>query len=523
MDNFCDLKLNVLSSMHSIIDRALYAEQAFEGLLGLLSQALPDSTAAIILNNGAEVSFYFTPSPDHSNSDTEARIRSLYKTGFDVIIRIPQPFVLLRDNPRPLFLDRKVLQSIQKEQVRLFGFPVILFDEVVGAIMVDKLFGNEVSTVEEVQFLSMLALFIAQIFSLESQVKRREEALVKENLALRAKIAEEHLGLVCLGESEAGRMLEAEIRKAAPAEASVLIWGEPGTGKSSIARIIHELSGRAAFPFVRVHCSLPEDLLEKELFGNGNDFLKSGIDDVHLPRGAFSKAAGGTLLLDEIADLSTAHQVKLLDFLDRLQVWSFGAPRPKGTDLRLVAVSSVDLSEAAAAGSFRKDLLNRLGTLLIRVPSIRERKNDIPCLIAHFLSQACRERGRKAQLSAQVLKKLCEYDWPGNIAEIKNTIIRLVIMADSVEIESEDLVSILDPKRTAGAGSRGLEVISALSRLDEIERKEVSAALERNKWIRRRAADDLGLTFRQMNYRVKKFGLDGLIKENRPRVRRSRS
>ena len=166
----------------------------------------------------------------------ELRIRHLYKTGFDLVFRIPQPFVVLRDSSRPLFLDRKALHSIQKEQVRLFGSPVILGDEVMGAIMVDRLFGDRVPLVEDVQFLSMLASFIAQVFSLESQAKRREESLAKENLALRAKISEEHLGLVCLGKSEAARKLEAEIRKAAPTEAPVLLWGEPGTGKSSIAQ-----------------------------------------------------------------------------------------------------------------------------------------------------------------------------------------------------------------------------------------------------------------------------------------------
>ncbi len=144
-------------------------------------------------------------------------------------------------------------------------------------------------------------------------------------------------------------------------------------------------------------------------------------------------------------------------------------------------------------------------------------------MIGHFLAHACSEQGRKAQLSAQVLKKLCEYDWPGNIAEIKNTVIRLVTMADDAETEAEQFASIFDPKRTAGPLATGLEAISAWSRLDEIERKEVSAALQRNQWIRRRAADDLGLTFRQMNYRVKKFGLDRLIKENRTRTRRSSS
>ena len=151
----------------------------------------------------------------------------------------------------------------------------------------------------------------------------------------------------------------------------------------------------------------------------------------------------------------------MLDILDRLQAGSFGASRARGTDVRLVTVSSVSLFEAAATGSFRKDLLNRLGTLLIHVPSVRERKDDIPFLIGHFLEHACREQGRKAQLSSQVLKKLCEYDWPGNISEIKNTVIRLVSMADGPQIEAEDLASILDPKSAAGSGAVSLEAISA--------------------------------------------------------------
>jgi Nif-specific regulatory protein len=516
MDNLSELKFNIVSVMHRLIDRALYLEQAIDALLGVLSQAVPYSTAAVIIRNSDEVRFFFTPSREDSDTETKQKIRSLYKSGFDLIFRIPQPFVILRGNPRPLFLDRKALHSIQKEQVRLFGSPVILFEEVVGAVMVERLFTDRVALVEDVQFLSMLASFIAQILSLESQVKRREEALVKENLALRAKISEEHLRLVCLGKSEAGRKLASEIRKAAPTDAPVLIWGEPGSGKSSIAQIVHELSGRSSYPFVKVHCSLPEDQLEKELFGNGNGMLNGGIDEHHAFRTAFEKAYGGTLLLDEIGDLSPAHQVKLLDTLDRLQVGSFSIMRPKGTDVRIVATSSVNISEAAF---FRKDLLNRLGTLVIHVPPMRERKEDIPSLIGHFLEDACREQGRKVQMSALVLKKLCEHDWPGNIAEIKNTVIRLVIMAEGAEIDAEDLASALDPKRKASSGATDLEEFSAWSRLDEIERREVSAALERNKWIRRRAADDLGLTFRQMNYRVKKFGLDELIKENRARVR----
>lgn len=523
MNDLRELKLNVFTAMHRMIDRALYLEHTIEGLLGLLSQVVPRSKAAVVISDGAEVRFFFTPSPDDPDSDMERRVRSLYKTGFDLVFRIPRTFVVLRDSPGPLFLDGKAFHSIQKEQVRLFGAPVVLVDEVVGAIMVDRFFGARVPLAEEVQLLSMLAVFIAQALSLQSQVRRREKALVKENLALRAKISEEHLGLVCLGKSEAVRRLEAEIRKAAPADAPILIRGERGTGKSSIAQIIHELSGRGRFPFVRVHCCLPEDLLEKELFGGGIDEIGSPVPTgLRHPRGALDRAAGGTLLLDEAEDLSTAHQVRLLDILDRVQTGTFGASDWKGADARLIAASSLDLSEAPAT-SFRKDLLNRLGTLEIHVPSIRDRKEDIPFLIGHFFAHECRRRGRKTQLSARVLKKLCEHDWPGNIAEIKNTVIRLVIMAEGAEIEAEDLAHVFDTKPATGSGATGLEAISAWSRLDRIEIKEVSAALERNKWIRRKAADELGLTFRQMNYRVKKFGLDTLIKENRGRTRNTGS
>lgn len=527
MSNPIELKVNIISVMHRLIDRSLYIEQAIDGLLRVLSQAIPYSTAAIIISNSPEVRFFITRISGDSNSDIEHRIRSFYKTGFDLVSRISQPFAVLQDNPKPLFLDCKALYSIQKEQVHLLGSPIIFAGEVVGAIIVNRFFGDQVPLKEDVQFLSLLASFVAQVLSLESQVKSREEALVRENLALKAKISEEHLGLVCLGKSAASRKLKSIIRKAAPTEAPVLISGEPGTGKRAVAQLIYERSGRASFPFVKVHCSLPEELLEKELFGNGNGngFLTGsiGIDEHQAARGAFEGAAGGTLMLDEIGDLSTAHQVKLLDMLDNVQAGSFAAGKPKGAEVRIIAVSSTDLFDAAAAGSFRQDLLNRLSTLLVHVPSIRERKSDVPLFIEHFLAQARRELGRETQLNGQVLKKLREREWPGNMAEMKNTVFRLVATADGSGDETEDFTPMLDPIRTTSREVIGLKNIVVRSRLDEMQRKELSAALARNRWIRRRAADDLGLTSRQMNYRIKKFGLDGLIRENRPRRSRSGS
>ena len=197
------------------------------------------------------------------------------------------------------------------------------------------------------------------------------------------------------------------------------------------------------------------------MFGSEKGFLNGGMEELHAAT-AFDRAAGGTLLLDEVGELSAPHQIKLLDILDSLQ--SMGVWHPRGRRGWMSGLSPLrawTFSRRRPTGSFRKDLLNRLGTLLIHVPSIRERKEDIPFLIRHFLASACREQGRKVQLSGKVFKKLCEHDWPGNIAEIKNTVIRLVIMADGAEIEAEDLASDIRPEATgrsrcnrAGGNSR---------------------------------------------------------------------
>ncbi len=520
MDRVCDVKLNIFSALHRVLDRALHCEQSLEGVVGALSQVVPHTGAAVVVRCDAEVRFFFSRCAEETGNGLEQRVRTLYKKDMGILFRLPQPFVLLGDATEPLFLDRKTLHTIRKEQVRLFGAPILEAGEVAGAILVDRFFDDRTPMLEEVQVLSFLASFIDRLLGLQARVRRREEALVRENRALRARVSEDSLELVCFGRSEAARRLEAQIRGAANADAPVHISGEPGTGKSLAARLLHELSERLRFPFVRVHCALPEEVLEKELFGRGDDFLQAGMAEPPgplppaRPQGAFERAAGGTLLLDEVGELSPAHQVRLLDTLDGLLNEGPGAPGAEGTAARIVSVSGVDLL-AAHTNAFRKDLFGRLGTLRIHIPPVRDRKEDIPGLIEHFLSRERRKEGRKTQISTRALEKLCEHDWPGNIAEIRNTVIRLVVMAEGEQIEAGEVESVLRGAVPASGVQDRVTPLSSWSRLDKIEIREVSAALERNSWVRRKAADELGLTFRQMNYRVKKYGLDTLIKENK--------
>ncbi|MGC8490386.1 MAG: sigma 54-interacting transcriptional regulator [Syntrophobacteraceae bacterium] len=517
MDSVCEVKLNIFSALHRVLDRALHCEQSLEGVVGALSQAVPHTGAAVVVRCDAEVRFFFSRCAEDTGNGLEQRVRTLYKKDMGILFRLPQPFVLPGDATEPLFLDRKTLHTIRKEQVGLFGAPILQAGEVAGAILVDRFFDDRTPILEEVQVLSLLASFIDRLLGLQARVRRREEALVRENRALRARVSEEGLELVCFGRSEAAKKLETQIRGAANADAPVHISGEPGTGKSLAARLIHELSERRRFPFVRVHCALPEEVLEKELFGHTDDFLQAGMTEPPgalppaRPQGAFERAAGGTLLLDEVGDLSPAHQVRLLDTLDGLWNEGLGA---EGATTRIVSVSGADLL-TAHTHAFRKDLFGRLGTLRIHIPPVRDRKEDIPGLIEHFLSCERRKEGRKTQMSPRALEKLCEHDWPGNIAEIRNTVIRLVVMAGGEQIEAGEVESVLRGAVPASGAQERVTPLSSWSRLDKIEIREVSAALERNSWVRRKAADELGLTFRQMNYRVKKYGLDTLIKENK--------
>lgn len=301
------------------------------------------------------------------------------------------------------------------------------------------------------------------------------------------------------------------IKKVAPSKASVLLLGESGTGKTLIARIIHELSNRAKLPFVKVNCtSLPENLLESELFG----YEKGAFTGASRAKiGRIEEAVGGTIFLDEIGELSLALQAKLLRFLQEREFERLGGTRTIKVDVRIIAATNRDLSKAVAEGLFREDLYYRLNVFPIQVPALRERAEDIPFLLEHFIEKISREYGRRFRITPKAMEVLTLYDWPGNVREMENLIERLAILVDGNEMDLRDF----PPHMHSPEKLPPLEGPDSLSRLEEMEKKEVVAALERNRWIQSQAARELGLTLRQMGYRIKKFGLDDLLGKRRGR------
>lgn len=258
------------------------------------------------------------------------------------------------------------------------------------------------------------------------------QSLIKETKSLRKKVSKKY---EMIGTSEALERVREMVEKVAPTEARVLVTGPNGSGKELVARAIHEKSNRSVGPFVEVNCaSIPSELIESELFGHEKGSFTSAVKQ---RIGKFEQAEGGTLFLDEIGDMSLAAQAKVLRALQENKITRVGGEKDIPVNVRMLAATNKDLKKEIAENRFREDLYHRLGVILIAVPSLAERKEDIPILAEKFLSDLAEEYGsKKKKLDPKAEKMLESYPWTGNIRELRNVIERLVIMAgDSIKAE----------------------------------------------------------------------------------------
>ena len=251
-------------------------------------------------------------------------------------------------------------------------------------------------------------------------------------------------GSSIIGETEGIQKIKEMIQKVAPSDARVLITGGNGTGKELVARALHENSNRSKMPFIEVNCAaIPSELIESELFGHEKGAFTSAVKD---KKGKFEIASGGTLFLDEIGDMSASAQAKVLRALQENVIQRVGSERDVKVDCRVVAATNKDLRKEINEGRFREDLYHRLAVILIHVPSLNERKLDIPLLAEHFLTHICTDQGiAKKQFDSEALVALQEIDWTGNIRELRNIVERLVILCDAV-ITANDVKIFANPR-----------------------------------------------------------------------------
>lgn len=347
-------------------------------------------------------------------------------------------------------------------------------------------------------------------------------ALIAAALKLSAPPNPQNSAQLLIGESQAIMELRQTISKLARSQAPVCIQGESGSGKELVANLIHREGPRADAPFVPVNCgAIPTELMESEFFGHKKGSFTGAVAD---KQGLFQAADGGTLFLDEVADLPLHMQVKLLRAIQEKAVRPVGSANENNVNVRILSATHKDLSAAVNNGKFREDLFYRINVIQLRVPSLRQRPEDIPPLAARILEKLATEYQLSApHLSSQALGALQSHAFPGNVRELENILERALTLCEGNTIQTDDLhlpltnttsiseeaAATAQPANTATVQNTTLLSTASLrARLDEQERDELTRALERNRWNKTVTAEELGMTYRQLRYRLKKYGID---------------
>jgi DNA-binding NtrC family response regulator len=347
---------------------------------------------------------------------------------------------------------------------------------------------------------------------IEKRAKNEEIALVvknalsmgkiqSENQALKRQIRSNHAERKIIGKSEEMMKVFKMVEKVADTEATILIYGESGTGKELIAREIHYCSRRAPGPFVSINCgALPKDLLESNLFGHMRGSFTGAVKD---QPGLFTVSEGGTFFLDEVGEMAPATQVKLLRALQEREIIPVGGTKPIKINVRLIAATNADLEREVSEGRFRTDLFYRLNVIPLRLPSLRQRRDDIPLLAEHFLARFV-AGGTAKSFSAEAMDALLRYDWPGNVRELENVAERAVILNEGGEIRLQDLPEkvIRGPSRTAS-----LVIETPCMTLEELEREYILRVLNHTGWQKKRASEILGINPSTLYRKLLAYGI----------------
>jgi two-component system response regulator AtoC len=335
------------------------------------------------------------------------------------------------------------------------------------------------------------------------------ETLRRENRALREQIHKENQFESILAKSKEMLDIFRTITKIADFKTTVLITGESGTGKELVARAIHARSSRTAAPFVAINCgAIPENLLESELFGHKRGAFTDATTD---RRGLFEEAHGGTLFLDEIGELPLNLQVKLLRVVQEARIRRLGDTKDVEVDVRLIAATHRDLSADVKAGRFREDLFYRINVLLIHIPPLRGRREDVSLLIDHFILRNNARLGTRIRgVSTEVRKLLLEYAWPGNVRELENTIERAMVLAETDVLGLSDLPERIRDALDAVQVHLASGELSIKRTATAIEQILIRRALQKTKGNRTRAADLLEISHRALLYKIKDYKITDL-------------
>ncbi len=408
--------------------------------------------------------------------------------------------VVITDMKMPKVTGQQVLEHVKR------NFPYI-------PVIIMTAFGSIEGAVEAMRIGAFD--YIAKPFAndellLTVEKASRFAAAQRENMLLRQSLEDRFSSENIIGRGKSMQRVLEMVRKAAPTKSTVLVTGESGTGKELVAKAIHYASPRKDAPFISVNCmALASGVLESELFGHEKGSFTGAVAR---KRGRFEMAHGGTIFLDEIGELSPELQVKLLRVLQERKFERVGGADPIEVDIRILAATNRNLSEAVAAGAFREDLYYRLNVVHIQTPPLRERREDIPILAAHFLERYAKENGKAFKgFSPEAMEYLTAYEWPGNVRQLQNVVERCVVLAGSDVIVVEDLPSEIRDEESQYKSAVDLLplTINLGETLEKIETALIRRALARSSLVQVKAAEMLGISKSLLQYKLKKYKLTG--------------
>jgi len=437
----------------------------------------------------------------------EARKRGKYKLGEGITGRVVAsgaPIVVPQISQEPLFLNRtRSRGDVSQRPTSFICVPIKHGRNTIGALSVDRKYEEGLDLDGDLQFLTVLSGLIAQTVIRIQAVNEEKERLQTENTHLRMELSGKYQMESIISNSSRMQEVFEMMHRVADSNATVLLRGESGTGKTMVAKAIHYNSKRAAKPFIAVNCSaLPETLLESELFGHE----QGAFTGAHTAKkGRFELAEGGTLFLDEIGELSHNVQIKLLNVIQDREFQRLGGTKPIKSNVRLITATNKDLEAALQEGNFREDLYYRLNVFPIYLPPLRERKTDILLLAEHFLKTHSEENKKVIRrISTPAIDLLMQYHWPGNVRELQNCIERAVLICDEDSIKSYHLPPTLQSSETVSDKNP----LAFTAAVENFERELIVDALKKSKGNQTKAAKLLDSSLRIINYKIMKYGID---------------
>ncbi|MBU0676302.1 MAG: sigma 54-interacting transcriptional regulator [Proteobacteria bacterium] len=497
-----------LSSLYEItraLASSLDLRECLEEVMKVLERTTDMTNFTVTIVNPAtgqleiEVAHGMTP---------EARKLGKYKIGEGITGRVVAggtPIVVPQISEEPLFLNRtRSRDTVKNESISFICVPIKRSRETIGALSVDRAYHHGMNFEKDLQFLTVISGLIAQSVTRIQAVNQERERLQTENRRLKMELSGKYQFEQIVSNSSRMQEVYEMMHRVMDSNATVLLRGDSGTGKTLIAKALHYNSKRAKDPFVVVNCSaMPETLLESELFGHE----KGAFTGAHATKvGRFELAGSGTLFLDEIGELSHSIQVKLLNVVQDREFHRLGGIKVIKSQSRLVAATNKNLEEAVENGSFREDLYYRLNVFPIYIPSLANRRTDILLLAEYFLDKYCRENSKQIKrISTPAIDLLMQYHWPGNVRELENCIERAVIICDDDSIKSYHL----PPSLQTSEAIRGAdEDVSFAQAVENFERELIISALKKTRGNQTQAAAVLGSSLRIINYKIGNYGID---------------